>query len=35
MDLPEELQGLAAANALVHAVILAGFDRLVSSQSIR
>ena len=28
MDLTDELQGLAAANALVHAVILANFDRL-------
>ena len=28
MDLSEELQGLAAANALVHAVLVARFDRL-------
>ena len=37
MDLTDELQGLAAANALVHAVILAGFDRLgvVSVEQVR
>ena len=28
MNLAEELQGLSAANALVHAVPVAGFDRL-------
>ena len=37
MELAKELRGLAAANALVHAVLVAGFDRtgVVSVDQVR